>query len=367
MCVWKMHRPFEFSTDSTFSYRDYLNRKGIELILSVKKDGHVEVIETNRGNPFKARSLRIKSRLTGVLSQYLSKNEAAIMQAVLLGDRYNIPSHIRNLFQLCGVSHILAISGLHLGIVAFLVFLFLKMIPMPRRIRYVLVIVLLVFYAFLTGSRPSVVRAMIMVGVFLASFIIERESEIYNTLSLAALMILLINPLHLFDVGFQLSFASVFSIIYFCPKWMHGFSGWDLKSRPGFIRYLAQSFVVSLAAFTGVAGLIAYYFHIITPIAVLANLVVIPLTSAAIALGMGLLFVGVALPAAAPLFAACLKLLLNLTAAGTFLFAQVPGAYFQVGNVPLWGVIIYYILLFLGMYWRFAKSVSKEIDKRAGV
>ena len=97
------------------------------------------------------------------------------------------------------------------------------------------------------------------------------------------------------------------------------------------------------------AGLIIYYFQIVTPISLLANLIVVPLITAIVALGMGLLFVGTVLPFAIFLFANCIKILLNVMVASTFLFVQIPGAYFEIKNIPIWGVILYYILLFLSM------------------
>lgn len=336
----KLHKPFEFSTDGTFSYREFLNRKSIKLILSVKKNGYVKVKESNKGNPVRAFSLKIKHRLKTILSDNLSKNEDSIMQAVLLGDRYNIPKHIRELFQISGVAHILAISGLHLGIVGFLIFLFLKMLPIPRKGQYLLTIFLLIFYSLLTGGRPSVIRATLMINIFLAGFIIERETDSINTLSFAAIVILLMNPLNLFDVGFQLSFVSVFSILYLYPKFMRIASRLLSKEETAppsaglaglspFGKYLIQSFSISLSAYLGVVGLIAYYFHIITPVSVFANLIVIPLITVIVALGMGLLLSGVVFPATTFMFAACLKVVLNLMVASIYLIVQIPGAYFK--------------------------------------
>ena len=137
------------------------------------------------------------------------------MEGFLLGDRYNIPRHINELFQMAGVVHILAISGFNVGIVAYATFLFLKMFPLGRRWHYILTILLLIAYAVLTGGQPPVVRATIMAAVFLAGFILEREPESINTLACAALLILFVNPVNLFDVGFQLSFVSVLAIIVF--------------------------------------------------------------------------------------------------------------------------------------------------------
>ncbi len=346
----KLHKPFEFSKGGKFSYREFLNRKSIKLILSVKKNGYVEIKESNKGNPVRALSLQVKHRLKAILSENFSKNENSIMQAVLLGDRYNIPKQIKELFQISGVAHILAISGLHLGVVAFLMFLVIKILPLPRRWHYFLTICFLVSYAFMTGGRPSVIRATIMAGVFLGSFIMERETESINTLAFAALIILLFNPLNLFDVGFQLSFVSVFAIISFYPKFIGLFSGFLRNHKSKGVNYCIQYFCVSLSAYLGVAGLIAYYFQIVTPVAMIVNLIVVPIISVIVALGMGLLLMGLVWPPLAFVFAVCIKVLLNIMVAFIFLCVKVPGAYFLLEPISRWCVFLYYFLLFLSLY-----------------
>jgi len=347
----KLHRPFEEKQKNSFSYRKFLERKSIFHILSVKKDGIISLEDSGGGNFFRRVAFNLRGDLKEIFLENLSKNEAYLMQAVILGDRCNIPKHIKAIFENTGVAHILAISGLHLGIVGFVIFLFLKMLPIPRRGRYFATICLLIFYSFLAGGRPSVVRATIMAVVFLMSFIVEREGNSFNTLGFASLLILLMNPLNLFDVGFQLSFISVFAIIFLYPKFMNMFKKLFSDKQPRIIRYFLQSFAISLSSYLGVAGLIVYYFQIVTPIALVANLIVVPLITAIVALGVGVLFVGAVFPPAVFLFANCIKVLLNLMVSSIFLFVQIPGAYFRVRDAPLWGVLLYYALLLLGAHW----------------
>ncbi len=365
----KLHRPFNFSEDSSFSYRDFLYRKGITYILSIKKEGRLEVLQRQRGHFLKDLSLRLKNKLSGILRKYLPHKEAGIMQAFLLGDRYDIPKNVYELFKVSGVAHIIAISGFNIGIVAYVIFLFLKMFPLPRQGQYILTMALLIFYAFLTGGQPPVVRATIMAVVFLTSFLVEREQESINTLSAAALLILLMNPLNLFDVGFQLSFISVLAIILFYSRFTGLFYQWmpefkevpEEERRPGrtgrvsfikfkIIRFFLQSLAVSLAAYLGVIVLVAYYFRLMTPVGIIANLVVVPIASLIIFLGMGLLVTGVIFPFVAFTFANCITVLLNLMVASVFFLVQIPGAYFELKNFSLGAVFLYYGLIIFGFY-----------------
>ena len=367
----KLHRPFNFSTDRKFSYRDYLERKGIRFILSVKKEGRLEVLAKNRGNLFHHYVIRFKNRLSAILAAHFIGAERGIMEGFLLGDRYNIPQHINELFQMAGVVHILAISGFNVGIVAYATFLFLKMFPLGRRGHYILTIMLLAAYAILTGAQPPVVRATIMATVFLAGFILEREPESVNTLSCAALFILFVNPVNLFDVGFQLSFVSVLAIIVFYPKCASAFLRFTGKNSDGnktagaamfLLKYIGQSFVLSFCAYLGVAVLVAYYFEFVTPVAILANLAVIPLASLIVILGIGLLWTGLALPGAAFLFADCIRVLLALMVKTVFWCVQIPGAYFRVPQVPVFVVILYYLVLCAILYfgrWKMDAAIDK--------
>jgi len=346
----KLHRPFNFSEDKNFSYEDYLKTRGIHLLLSIKKDGRIEVLANNQGNSLRALSLMARYKLKRILSLNLTPKEAGIMQAILLGDRSHIPKHVRLLFVQTGTAHILAISGLHVGVVVGLILIMLKVLPLGRRVQFLLAITFLIGYAFLTGGRPSVVRATSMAVVFLASFVVEKETDTLNTLCLAALIILLINPLSLFDIGFQLSFTCVLSIIFLSPKLKSIFIRWRSPEKSKMMRFVYDSISVSLGIWLGVDGLIAYYFGIITPITVLANLIVVPLLSVIVVLGFGLLVAGIFVPFLTFVFAICIKLTLNVMVGSMFLLDKIPYAYFYVKDITIWKIITYYILLLL--FWK---------------
>ena len=352
----KIYPAFNFKTDNRFSYKEYLLRKGVRAILSVKKALPVEIIGRNQGNPLKALSLRLKKKLSRILEQSFTPNQSGIMRAILLGERQNIPAHIRTLFIQTGTAHILAISGLHIGIVAFLIFLMLKVVPLKRKWRYILTVAFLMFYCFLIGSRPSVVRATIMASVFLFSFVSEKEADPLNALCLAGFVILLINPLYLFGAGFQLSFVSVFSILCLYPVFSK--NPWMIEklNKRKTLKVFVESLLVSLVVWIGVLGLIGYYFEIVTPITILANFFVIPCISVVIALGLSLMFSGVLAPGLSVFFAYCIKVVLNAMVAGVYLMAQIPGAYFEHFSFSFSAVVVYYVVFFGFCFFRILRE-----------
>jgi len=325
----KLHRPYEFSSLKKFSYRRYLAQRGIYWILSVAKHKVVKVMAKDQGHCIVSAGLRLRKRLEECFSRHLTEKEAGLMQAIILGDRSCIPGNIYDLFKKTGTAHVLAISGLHVGIVAALFFMFLKILPLNRKIQILLTIILLSGYAVMTGARPSVVRATIMAAVFLLSFVLERETDSLNSLSLAGFILLLMNPMSLFDIGFQLSFASVCAIILLCPVVWRFFQRFPVIVNNKMLKFICQALSASLAAWVGVSGFIAYYFGIITPVTILANILVIPLISAIVALGFGLLVSGY-FPCLAGCFAVCIKILLNLILATVYMIERIPGAYFYL-------------------------------------
>jgi competence protein ComEC len=198
----------------------------------------------------------------------------AFLSAILLGDRSELPKHLQTAFKNSGVYHILAISGLHVGIIALIIIYLLRLLRAGRGFSYIVTILFLISFALLTLSRPSVLRAVVMACVFLIGMLLGRKVDVYNSLGIAGLFILIRNPKDLFNVGFQLSFLAVFFIVYLVPRFMKTLRQ---DTNPRIRKYIYMPLAVSISAWLGTAPLILYYFRIITPIAIIANSFIIPL------------------------------------------------------------------------------------------
>jgi competence protein ComEC len=283
-----------------------------------------------------------------------------MMKALVLGDRHAIPEHIRELFVRTGTAHVLAISGLHVGLIALVLVMVLRLGPWPRWVAYVAMVFLLGGYAMMTGFRPSVVRAWIMVSVVFLGFAWEREGDVYNNLSLAAFILLLINPMHIRMISFQLSFVSVIAILVFQPFIYRLLStGWWGNYPLG--RGLANAVAVSLAAEIGIAPLIAYYFDLLTPVGPLANVWIIPLMMGVLILGLGLLALGSVSALLAGWWAMLIKIGLNLTSFIAYGLSRIPGAYVWVESPSVRWLYAYYGLLLLTS-WCVRKHLFRKND-----
>lgn len=355
----KLHKPFEASSMGHFSYDDYLRRNGIYWIFSIKKTADLELLARGQASAVRGFLFKCRHRFQRILDDRLSAFEAGIEQSLVLGGKYYIPDRTRELFVQTGTAHILAISGMNVGGMAFLIFLILNVLRVPRLPQIFLTSLILIGYCFLTGANPSVVRATVMAVLMLWAFLFERRTDTLNSLGLSALIILLFDPLCLFDIGFQLSFIGVFSIIYLYPKIYRHVEHW---ARGRIAMLLLQSLCISIAAWIGVLPLIGYYFQIVTPGSILANIPIIPFVSALFMLGCGLIITGMLSPGAAFLFAACIKVVLFLLMGIVEVFSRLPMGYVYIAQVNLSFIIAYYIII--GSLFCFLPCFSS--DRRAG-
>jgi len=199
-----LYRPFNFALSSRLNYRDYLQQKGIYALLAVKKKSEIQDLGINRGTPFISLAFRLKSKMEAIVAANLSPLPASILNAMLLGERRGVPRSINDAMIKSGTVHILVVSGFNVGIVAFIVLTFFKVLRIPKKLRIILTILILIVYCFLTGASTPVIRATVMGLVLLCGYLIEREPDIYNSLALSAMIILGCNPGQILDVGFQL-------------------------------------------------------------------------------------------------------------------------------------------------------------------
>jgi len=336
-----LYRPFSFSKG--FNYRDYLKHQGVYSIVSVKKGRAFEIVNSGSGNRIKSFSFRAKHGMRNIITSNLSPLSAGVVNAIILGDRQSLSARLRDDLVKSGTVHIIAISGLNLWIVAYIIMTLLKITRIHIKLQYAITIVLLFIYCILTGSNIPVVRATIMALIFLFGYLIGRESNIYNFLALAALAILAFNPWQIFEVSFQLSFLSIIAIVWLSPKFSSLFP--ETFQKKTWARFVILTFSTSMAAWIGLLPIIAYYFKIISPITVIANMIIVPYMTLITAASFALICIGILAPILAPSFAASCELFVLTLFKINSLLIKIPGAYFKIGKLSFGDLLFYYILL----------------------
>lgn len=293
-----------------FDYRAYLERQNVSGI--IQHQGLLQIGKQAGFLPLRwIESLRFR---TERIIEYAyseqdtsSNNEislhAQLLKGILLGKRGDVPSETLDMFRNSGTFHVLAVSGLHVGLIALFCYLGLSIFRMPKKMVCLLTILGVILYACLVGFRPSVFRASLMAILFLFATIIDRDADIYNLLAVAALVLLIINPTQLWDVGFQLSFVAVAAIVFFVSKMEKPFRKfWDTeesveytrfqKMRRSAVKWLVLSYLVTLAAQIGTSPLIAYHFYRTYPLGIIVGPFAVGLVSLIVGVGMASVCVG---------------------------------------------------------------------------
>ncbi len=259
-------------------------------------------------------SERAKVKLKKAITRGIEDDEIGtpIIVAMMLGDTPSSTSEITKAFRYSGAMHVFAVSGLHVTIVGGIVWWLLLLCRVPRRSAIFLIIIVMASYAMLTGGRAPAMRATLMAITFLSAFLLRRKPSLFNSLALSMIIVLLWRPAQVTEVGFQLSYGVItaigvgFAIAYqwtgkmaeldpFFPRRL--LSNWQ-KRRLGFRGKIAAMAATSLAAWVGSLPWMAYHFGLVTPIAVLASLVLIPFTFLVLSLGIFSFLVGLVSPTA---------------------------------------------------------------------
>ena len=350
-----------------FDYQAYLSRQGIVGIIDTK--GLVRIGEQRGFPPLRwIETLRLQTeRLIDVIYTETevetplleSALHAQLLKGILLGKRSDVPTETLDLFRNSGTFHVLAVSGLHVGLVAMFCYFGFSLFRFPQKILCLLTIIAVLIYACLIGFRPSVFRASLMAILFLFATLIDREVDLFNLLAFAALVLLLLNPLQIWDVGFQLSFVAVTSIVYFVPKmekplrrlWESTEDSVPTQFRNTTIKWVILSYLVTFAAQIGTGPLIAYHFFRAYPLGIIVGPFAVGLVSLIVAVGMVSVCAGfIWLPFA--------KLLGVLNHAMISIFLTLIGVFGQIWGVvkltpPTLGLFILYIAVCLGItHWR---------------
>ena len=300
---------------------------------------------------------RYKSKIESKLfSLHVKQQDYAVIAAMALGDKSALDSNIRNSYSISGASHILAVSGLHVGII-FQLFIFLLGGRKYSFYTIALSLISIWTYVFLIGLPASAVRAAIMLSAYSISLAFHRTSLPLNTLAAAYIFILFISPLYLFELSFQLSFLAVASILLFFPPL---YSLLTIRSR--FVRWAWGLLCVSLAAQIGTLPVIVYYFGRISCYSLLTNYIAIPSATLILYLGAALiLFSPLTLlspvsPVVTPLISLTVKILTSITQflnTAISLISMLPGASIENVRISLPLVIgLYALILFIYVLWR---------------
>ncbi len=364
-----------FQNPGGFDYERYMAFQKIWAAGYVRQD-RIAVLESAPDQGPRTRIADWRTEISALIDAAGAGPAYQVLKALTVGDRSGVSPELREAFNRAGVSHLLAISGLHVGIIAWLAFSLCRMLLSRSRTLLfqarttkaaaVLSVFPVLAYGLVSGMSPSTQRAVIMAAAFLMTFPFRTLHDIYNTLALAALLILIIHPPALLSVSFQLSFSAVIAIIY----------GLGVLLPPespltGLRKKLTAFAGASLMAILGTLPLVLYYFNQVSLVGLAANMVMIPLIGfIAVPLGLGAVFLS---PVSVPAAQWCVgwsASVLTLAADIIWFFADLPMAAVKTVTPSPLEIALYYslgwALLTLYHLQKRSAGVFSPCGRRAG-
>jgi competence protein ComEC len=403
--VTQARLPQLFRDEGAFDRRAYLRAQGVDLTATLRSAKLLQLTAASNNSPHNALA-RLRRRLRESLAAVLpnSPDEAAVLRAMLLGDRSFLDRSESVNFQKTGVFHVLVVAGLHVGAFAAFLFWLARKLRLSRIWTSLAIILCVICYVAVVEQRPPVLRAALMTFVVILALLFFRRVELLNSVAVAALIFLVASPSLLADSSFQLSFLSMFCIAALALPWLEetiepftrGMRGWrdvtrdvshppnvaqfriDMRSIsawfeakvPGVLAarttsgaaslialvfHVAEMIVLTLVLQIGMLPLLARDFHRVTLSGPLANLFAVPLTGILVPLGFATLAASTFSHGAASILARPLRWLTALLIHGVNTIAHIPRWSYRIPAPPLW-----LILFFFGLAIAFAFALRTE-------
>ncbi len=256
-----------------FNYLNYAKVHGLSHSFQISKT--TEIDDMGITHPLIYFSHKVRYDISVRFLSVLGIEKGSLVNGLLLGLKSEIPACIADLFRQLGVSHLLAVSGLHVGLIMLIIYQLLLTLSIPRIPRSIFIAMFLIFYCFLTGGSPSVIRSSLMSVMLMFAPVFQRKYHALNAVAASAVILLMVNPFSLQDLGFQFSFAAVLGILIGYTK----IKAWvPIKSKNPLIRYISDMLGVSLSAALFTAPVAMFYFNSLQVASMFLNLLVIPLT-----------------------------------------------------------------------------------------
>ena len=352
-CLTRIERFPAARNPGEFDYRKYQSRQGRYFQCGVHRPWHIRIMP-GQTDPLPTRMSDLRRAGIRIYRKILSPQAAAFAAAVVFGYRTDLDPDLIAAYASLGVVHVMAVSGLHVGFIILILISIGNLLRLPYGGQVLFTVAGLLLYCGIVDFRPSVVRASVMAATLLGATLFQERYDLLNLLGAAALLIILIAPGQVFQLGFQLSFLAVLGIVSLYPvlESYLALIGWEIASSPKPIRWAAGLLLVSLSASLSTLPITAFHFGIVPVLGLIVNLLVIPAIGLiVITLYLSLIFSVIWLPAGL-LYASLpdtligvLNLVLHLLNATPLRAMTVPGFHGYL-TIP------FYLLIALLFVWR---------------
>ncbi len=382
----RLKRPLNFRNPGRFDFERFMQAEGVDVSGGTSRWKNLKIIGKESLSKWETVLLSLRDHMSDILEKGLPPGERAMVSGLLFGEKSGMSDEVVEAYRITGMGHLLAVSGLHIGFVALIFFWMGNRLLFPLMWRFrrewaqcgyarkgaaLCALCAVLFYMALVGPKVSSIRAGILVMAVLIALWINRERQILNTLLLAAFLILLWDPGAVYQLGFQLSFAAVLSIVL-ALKWVAEptddplermgeipwYKRWAITDIPTvgwsnkLVDILVAAAFISLAAYIGTFPIVLFQFHHVSLVSPVMNILLVPLASLIIPTCLLVLFLGILLP----MLAVSLLKPLGWLAA---LFIHIPVGVAKLPDMslyhpsPPWPWLFCYVIFFSGLAYRF--------------
>jgi len=348
--------PDEARNYGGFNYKQYLKTKKIYGTLSGNK-----IIVLDKNVSVGKLINNIREDIKNKLKEVLYENNYDLCIGILIGDREQLDDNIENDFRNSNLTHMLAVSGAHISYVILALSFVIRKID--KRLSKIITIFFLLFFMALINFTPSVTRASIMSILILISSLFHRKSDVYNNLAFSSMLILVINPYTILDIGFQLSFTGTIGIIFFYNK-IQACIKQKINYKNKILEYVLNSIIVTISANILIIPIIAYQFNTISLTFWISNLLASPIMGVIVVLGFLTYFISVISIPLARLICIPLNLIIILLSKIANICAKLPLSTIRVKTPYIISILFYYFFVILISYKKTISEKYQNINKR---
>ncbi len=346
-----------------FNYREYLKSK--KIYGTVFTSTKIEILKHNADNIFQKIIRNVQGTIKGNIRKILPPDMAELCIGILIGDRTNLSEEIELNFKESNLTHMLAVSGAHISYILLGLIFILKKVG--KRTYKIITIPLLIFFMALTNFTPSVMRASIMTILELIANLLNRKSDIYQNLSLASIVILLINPYYILDIGFQLSFAGTIGIVFLNQRLSETIYH-KIKINNRIVKYIINLMIVTISANIAILPIMAYQFNTISLTFWISNILASNLMGIIIIIGFITLFISFISINLSSILAIFLNFFLTILSQIAGICSKLPFSNILIITPHIMSIIFYYAIIIswhnqylLKIYQQFKKFIRTKL------
>lgn len=322
-----------------FDYSNYLKTKKIFGTVNLKEED-VEIISHDNSNIILRKIYELRNLMKTKIEKLLPKETSGLCLGMLIGETSGIEENMQEDFRDSNLSHILAVSGANVSyIIVSITYIFNKMC-LRKRLSKIISIILLILFMLLTGCTSSVNRACIMAILMLIAELLYRKSDVYNNLAISALILLIINPYSLLDIGFQLSYMGTIGIVF-----LHDKIGNFIKINNKIVKYFFEMIAVTTCANLAIIPIMIFHFNTISLTFYFSNIIVGPILGIVVIIGFIMFFISLIFTPISSLIAIVLNLMLKFIIKIAEITANMPFSKITIITPSFFFIIVWYLII----------------------